>query len=324
MTPDGLTREQKLEIYYWMRLTRTYDDMMVAYWRQGRGLGGVFSQRGHEAISVGTGYALAPEDVVAPMHRDIGCYFLRGMTPRRVFANMLGRETGITRGRDANLHGAGDLSLQIVGFISHLPQSLPVALGVAMSFVYRSEQRVAMTYVGDGSSNAGVFHETLNIAAVQNAPLVVIVENNQYAYSTPLSQQMKVPDIARRADGYGIANMIVDGNDVEAVYVVTKAAIEHARAGGGPTLIEAKTMRMLGHAIHDGAEYVPRELLEAWEKRNPVLLFEQKLLAEGIADLAEIDEIKHRCEVEVTDAIEFAEQSPFPDAENVEQGVYAP
>jgi TPP-dependent pyruvate/acetoin dehydrogenase alpha subunit len=324
MTPDGLTREQKLEIYYWMRLTRTYDDMMVAYWRQGRGLGGVFSQRGHEAISVGTGYALAPEDVVAPMHRDIGCYFLRGMTPRRVFANMLGRETGITRGRDANLHGAGDLSLQIVGFISHLPQSLPVALGVAMSFVYRSEQRVAMTYVGDGSSNAGVFHETLNIAAVQNAPLVVIVENNQYAYSTPLSQQMKVPDIARRADGYGIANMIVDGNDVEAVYVVTKAAIEHARAGGGPTLIEAKTMRMLGHAIHDGAEYVPRELLEAWEKRNPVVLFEQKLLAEGVADQAEIDEIKHRCDVEVTDAIEFAEQSPFPDAENVEQGVYAP
>jgi TPP-dependent pyruvate/acetoin dehydrogenase alpha subunit len=324
MTTNSLTREQKLEIYYWMRLTRTYDDMMVAYWRQGRGLGGVFSQRGHEAISVGTGYALAPEDVVAPMHRDIGCYFLRGMTPRRIFANMMGRETGITRGRDANLHGAGDLSLQIVGFISHLPQSLPVALGVAMSFVYRSEPRVAMTYVGDGSSNAGVFHETLNIAAVQNAPLVVIVENNQYAYSTPLSQQMKVHDIAKRADAYGIANMIVDGNDVEAVYAVTKAAIEHARAGGGPTLIEAKTMRMLGHAIHDGAEYVPRELLEAWEKRNPVLLFEQKLLAEGVADQAEIDEIKHRCDVEVTDAIEFAEQSPFPDAENVEQGVYAP
>jgi TPP-dependent pyruvate/acetoin dehydrogenase alpha subunit len=324
MTTDSLTRAQKLEIYYWMRLTRTYDDMMVAYWRQGRGLGGVFSQRGHEAISVGTGYALAPEDVVAPMHRDIGCYFLRGMTPRRIFANMMGRETGITRGRDANLHGAGDLSLQIVGFISHLPQSLPVALGVAMSFVYRSEPRVAMTYVGDGSSNAGVFHETLNIAAVQNAPLVVIVENNQYAYSTPLSQQMKVHDIAKRADGYGIANMIVDGNDVEAVYAVTKAAIEHARAGGGPTLIEAKTMRMLGHAIHDGAEYVPRELLEAWEKRNPVVLFEQKLLAEGVADQAEIDEIKHRCDVEVTDAIEFAEQSPFPDAENVEQGVYAP
>jgi TPP-dependent pyruvate/acetoin dehydrogenase alpha subunit len=135
---------------------------------------------------------------------------------------------------------------------------------------------------------------------------------------------MKVHDIAKRADGYGIANMIVDGNDVEAVYAVTKAAIEHARAGGGPTLIEAKTMRMLGHAIHDGAEYVPRELLEAWEKRNPVVLFEQKLLAEGVADQAEIDEIKHRCEVEVTDAIEFAEQSPFPDAENVEQGVYAP
>ena len=319
-----LTVQQKLELYYWMRLTRTYDDTMVAYWRQGRGLGGVFSQRGHEAISVGTGFALEPDDVVAPMHRDLGCYFLRGMTPRRVFAQMMGRATGVSGGRDVNLHGAGDMNLNIVGFISHLPHSLPVAVGVAMSFTYRQEKRVAMTYVGDGSSSEGLFHESLNLAAIHNAPFILIVENNQYAYSTPLNQQMLVTDIADRAAAYGIPGHIVDGNDVEAVYAVTKAAVERARGGGGPELIECKTMRMMGHAIHDGAEYVPRELLEEWEKRNPVELYERKLLDAGVADQTEIDEIKHRCEVEVTDAIDFAENSPFPDAATVTDGVYAP
>jgi TPP-dependent pyruvate/acetoin dehydrogenase alpha subunit len=321
---DKLTRDQQVDIYYWMRLTRTYDDTMVSYWKQGRGLGGVFSQRGHEAISIGTGYALAPDDVVAPMHRDIGTYFLRGMSPRRIFANMLGRETGVTRGRDANLHGAGDLSLNLVGFISHLPQSLPVAVGVAMSFTYRDEARVAMTYVGDGSSSAGVFHESLNLAAVRKAPLVVIIENNQYAYSTPVRDQMVIEHIADRAAAYGIPGEIVDGNDVEAVYYATKAAVERARAGEGPSLIEAKTMRMLGHAIHDGAEYVPKELLEEWEARNPVVLYEQKLLDAGIVDEEELAEIRQRCEVEVTDAVEYAENSPLPDPATVEEGVYAP
>lgn len=319
-----LSPQQKIELYYWMCLTRTYDDTMVAYWRQGRGLGGVFSQRGHEAISVGSGYALEPDDVVAPMHRDLGCYFVRGLTPRRVFAQMLGRETGVSGGRDVNLHGAGDMNLNIVGFISHLPHSLPVAVGVAMSFTYRKEKRVALTYVGDGSSSEGLFHESLNLAAVHNAPFVLIVENNQYAYSTPLNQQMRVEDIADRAAAYGIPGSIVDGNDVEAVYCATKEAVERAREGGGPSLIECKTMRMMGHAIHDGAEYVPRELLEAWEKRNPILLYEQKLIASGVADQAEIDEIKRRCEVEVADAIDFAEKSPFPDPKTVSDGVYAP
>ena len=257
MNPANLEPRQKLELYYWMRLTRTFDERMVALWKQGRGVGGTFSQRGHEAISVGVGYALGPDDVVAPMHRDLGTFLLRGITPRRMFANLLGRETGPTGGRDVNLHGVGDLGLGIFSFISHLPQSLPVGLGAAMSFRYRDEPRVAVAFTGDGASNAGLFHETLNMASLYNAPLVVMVENNQYAYSTPTHDTMKVTDIAQRAAGYGIPGLAVDGNDVEAVYAAAAEAIERARAGGGPTLIEAKTMRMLGHAIHDGAEYVP-------------------------------------------------------------------
>jgi len=318
-----LTPDQKLQLYYWMRLTRTFDERMLALWKQGRGVGGTFSQRGHEAISVGASFALGPDDVIAPMHRDLGAFLLRGITPRRMFANLLGRATGVTAGRDVNLHGLGDLSLNIIGFIHHLPQSLPVTLGAAMSFRYRAEPRVAMTFTGDGASSAGLFHETLNMAAVYNLPLVIVVENNQYAYSTPLRQQMKVFDIARRADGYGIPGVIVDGNDVEAVYAVASEAVERARQGGGPTLIEAKTMRMLGHAVHDGAEYVPRELLAEWEARDPLDLFAAKLLAAGVADRVELEEIGRRCEVAVQDAITYAESSPWPDPATVTDGVYA-
>ncbi len=319
-----LSARQRLDLYYWMRLTRTFDERMVLLWKQGRGVGGTFSQRGHEAISVGAGFALGPEDIVAPMHRDLGTYLLRGLTPRRIFANLLGRATGITQGRDVNMHGIGDLDYGIIGFISHLPHSLPVGLGAAMSFRYRDEPRVAMSFTGDGASSSGLFHETLNLAAVYNAPWVCIVENNQYAYSTPLADQMKVLDIARRADAYGMPGVTVDGNDVEAVQAVAAEAVERARGGGGPTLIEAKTMRMMGHAIHDGAEYVPRELLEAWEARDPIACFEARLAAEGVADQTELAEIGQRCEVEVEDAIAYAEASPWPDPRTVKDGVYAP
>lgn len=322
-TSCSLTDQQRIELFYWMLLTRVFDETMVNLWKQGRGVGGTFSQRGHEAISVGAAYALGPDDVIAPMHRDLGAYLLRGLTPARVFGNLLGRAHGVSGGRDANLHGMGDLRHHIIGFISHLPHSLPVALGAAMSFVYRNEPRVALTFTGDGASSAGLFHETLNMASLWNAPLIVIVENNQYAYSTPLHQQMKVPDIARRAEIYGMAGVTVDGNDVEAVYTVVQEAVTRARRGGGPTLIEAKTMRMLGHAIHDGAEYVPRELLEQWEARDPVRCYRQKLLDEGVADETELAEIAYRVELEIADALAQAEASPLPDPATVEQGVYA-
>jgi TPP-dependent pyruvate/acetoin dehydrogenase alpha subunit len=319
-----LTRGQRLDFYYWMHLTRTFDERMVALWKQGRGVGGTFSQRGHEAISVGAGCALGPADIVAPMHRDLSTFLVRGITPRRIFANLLGRATGVTAGRDVNIHGVGDLSLGIFGFISHLPHSLPVGLGAAMSFRYRGEPRAALSFTGDGGSSAGLFHETLNLAAIYNAPWVCLVENNQYAYSTPVSEHMKIADIARRADGYGMPGVIVDGNDVEAVYAVVHAALERARGGGGPTLIEAKTMRMLGHAIHDGAEYVPAELLAEWEARDPIRRYEARLIAEGIADRPELEEIGQRCEVEVEDAVAFAESSPWPEPASVTDGVYAP
>lgn len=321
---DGLEPAAKLNLAYWMRLTRTLDDAIVAMWKQGRGVGGTFSGRGHEAIAVGAGYALGDEDVVAPMHRDLGCYLVRGMTPERIIANQLGKAMGVTGGRDANLHGLGDLSLNILGFISHLPQSMPATLGAAMAFQYRDEPRVALTFVGDGSSNTGLFHETLNLAAVQKAPLVVVVENNQYAYSTPLEQQMAIEDIVVRAAAHGVHGEIVDGNDVEAVYDSVAAAIGRARADEGPSLIEAKTMRMLGHAIHDGAEYVPRDLLDEWEQRDPVVTWEERLVAEGLLGEEMLARLHAECREEVEMAIELAERAPLPDPDAVATGVYAP
>lgn len=320
--PPAPSIDARLDLYYWMRLARTFDERMVALWKQGRGVGGTFSQHGHEAISVGAATALGPTDVAAPMHRDLGAYLVRGLTPRRIAANLLGRATGVTRGRDANLHGLGDLSLHLIGFISHLPHSLPVALGAAMSFRYRGEPRVALTFTGDGASSTGLFHETLNMAALYGAPLVVVVENNKYAYSTPIEQQTKVPSIAGRAVCYGMPGVDVDGNDVEAVLAVTQAAVDRARAGGGPTLIEAHTMRLLGHALHDGAEYVPPELIAEWVVREPVRAARERLLRDGATE-TQLAGIDARCVAEVEDAFTFAQESPWPDAAHVADGVYA-
>lgn len=321
---DALSPSAKLNLAYWMRLTRTLDEAVVAMWKQGRGVGGTFSGRGHEAISVGAGSAMAPDDVVAPMHRDLGCYLVRGMTLERIMANQLGKETGVTRGRDANLHGLGDLTLNLLGFISHLPQSMPAALGAAMAFQYREEPRVALTFVGDGSSNTGLFHETLNLAAVQKAPFVVVVENNQYAYSTPLAQQMAIDDVVVRAAAHGVPGSIVDGNDVAAVFAAVADAAERARSGEGPSLIEAKTMRMLGHAIHDGAEYVPAELLEEWEERDPVTTWESRLVNDGLLSDVTLRRLREECREEVDAAIAQAEKAPLPNADDVGVGVYAP
>jgi pyruvate dehydrogenase E1 component alpha subunit len=318
-----MTADQKLAVYYWMQLTRTFDERMLAHWKQGRGVGGTFSQRGHEAISVGAAYALGPDDLVSPMHRDLGAYLLRGLTPREIFSNLLGRETGPTRGRDANLHGMSSLERGIIGFISHLPHSLPVALGAAMTFRYRDEPRVAMAFTGDGATNSGLYHETLNMAGLYQAPLVLIVENNQYAYSTPCHQASKVKSIAAHATGYCLETTTVDGNDVEAVYGVAREAVRRARAGGGPTLIEARTLRMLGHAVHDGAEYVPRQLLAEWEARDPVVGYRSKLAADGVSE-DELETIDRRCRTEVMDAVTFAEASAWPDPSTVTHGVYAP
>ncbi len=322
--PDGsLPTEDLLQILYWMKLTRALDERIFMLYKQGRFPGTSFSQRGHEAISVGSSYALETDDVIAPMHRDLGAYLVRGISPGRVIAQHMGRVGAPSRGRDVNTHGIGDLSLNIIGYVSHLPQSMPVALGAAFSFQYRGADRVALTYTGDGASSEGGFHETLNFAAVLRAPLIVIIENNQYAFQTPLKYQFVIENLADRAAGYGIPGVAVDGNDVLSVHEATKEAIGRARRGEGPTLIECKTMRMRGHAFHDPASYVPQELIDEWAERDPLDLYTDRLRKQQILGDAEEQELESRIRREIDEAVEWAEASPWPDPGSLIGGVYA-
>ncbi len=318
-----LPTELLTQAHYWMRLTRALDERGAFLHKQSKIIGGYFSQIGHEAISVAAGLALGPDDVAAPMHRDLGAYLVRGLHPRRILAQFLGRATGVSRGRDANLHGMGDLSLGLIGFISHLPASTGVIAGVAHAFKLKGEPRVAMAFFGDGGASQGLAHEALNWASVFQLPMVVICENNQYAYSTPLARQMRIEHIADRAAGYGMPGVIVDGNDFCAVYEAASQAVERARAGGGPTLIECKTMRMRGHAIHDNMAYVPTELLETWARRDPIARIEALLRERGLLDDAGLAALLERIDRELDEAQAHAEASPYPDPSEVTQGVYA-
>lgn len=321
---DHGDRQLRLDLFGWMALTRAFDDAMVSMWKQGRGVGGTFSQRGHEAISVGVAMATIRDDVMAPMHRDLGAYLVRGMTPERIFSNLLGKATGPSGGRDANLHGMGDLELGLIGFVSHIPQALPTALGAAMALKYLGTRGAAVTFVGDGGVGAGAFHEVLNMAALWKAPLVLVVENNQFAYSTPVAEGLAIADIAGLAEVYGISGARIDGNDVETVHRTAATALEQARRGDGPSLIEASTMRMLGHAIHDGAEYVSTELLERWRLRDPIALHRSLLLSSGAATEPELDELVAAARQRIERAVAIAEADSLPDPGSLTDGVYAP
>jgi pyruvate dehydrogenase E1 component alpha subunit len=317
--PPDLLRQA----HYWMRLTRALDDRGTFLHKQSKIVGGYFSQIGHEAFSVAAALALGPHDVAGPMHRDLGAYLVRGLTPRRILAQYLGRATGVSRGRDANMHGMGDLSCGIVGFISHLPASTGVMCGMAHGIKLKGEARVAMAFFGDGSASQGLAHEALNWAAVFQLPIVFMVENNQYAYSTPLSRQMHIEHIADRAAAYGMPGVIVDGTDFNTVYLAAVEAVARARAGGGPTLIEGKLMRMRGHAIHDNMAYVPKQLLEEWAQRDPIARMEAHLRERGLLDDAGLTALIARIDSELDEAQAYAEEQPFPEGEDVLEGVYA-
>ncbi len=317
-----LTRQQYLDLYYYVRLNRAVEDMMVKLFRQNKIVGGLYSSLGQEAISVGTAYALEKKDWLAPMIRNIGALLVKGVRPRDIFMQHMAKYDSPTRGKDGTSH-FGDLDdLHIVSPISMLGDLIPVMAGVALAGRYLGQKTVAMTWIGDGGSSTGVFHEGLNFAAVQKAPFVLILENNQWAYSTPVRKQVPLENLADRAKAYGIDSYIVDGNDVVAVYSTAKEAVERARAGEGPILIEAKSFRRQGHAQHDPAEYVPKEMRAYWEARDPIALYEKFLSSEKLLDAKGKKEIEEKIDALLTAERDFAENSPMPPAEFAETGVY--
>jgi TPP-dependent pyruvate/acetoin dehydrogenase alpha subunit len=301
-------RELYLRMFRTMALHRAVEDRMV-------------SMHWHEAISVGAASTLRTDDYMAPIHRDLGAHLWRGMEPWQVMASFLGKETAPTGGRDGTLH-YGRLDLNVYNPPSHIPDNYPVATGGAFAFKYRGEDRVAIAYCGDGSTSRGDFHEAVNIAAVLDLGCIFIVENNQYAYSTPLNLQSRT-DFASKAAAYGIPGEKVDGTDVEAVYEATKRAADRGRAGEGPTLIEAVTMRMHGHAEHDPADYVPPQMFEEWLEKDPVELFAKRLLELEFATQDEIDQIRAEVRQKAIEARKKVLSDPMPDGSNVEVGVYA-
>ena len=311
-TKFKLSHEQLGEMFYWLKLIRGFDERLSALVKQGRVRSGVYTGIGQEAIIVGTCYALRKEDFICPLHRDLGSFLMKGVSPREMMGQMFAKETGLSKGRDSALH-SGVNELGIFGNTSMLGANLPVAAGLGLTFKMEKTDNVVVAYFGEGASNTGDFHEALNIAGVQHLPILFICENNQYAYSVPLEKSMAIDDVADRAQGYGFDGVAINGNDVLAVYQATQGALARARGGQGPTLIECKTYRWHGHSEHDKAFYRTNEELAMWKSRDPIPTFTSYLQHRNVLSDDKLKEIEARVRTTIDDAVEFASASPDPD-----------
>src|SRR5881296_4227664 len=318
----GLLREDLLGVYRNMVMSRGIEERGHILYRQGKIPGSFYTGRGNEGAAVGVATAMGPDDVGTPLHRDMGVHITRGVEPWRIFANYMGRVDGPTHGRDGNVHMA-DQRLGLIAMVSHLPAMLPVAVGCALAFRIREEKRVAVGWFGEGASARGDTHEAMNLAGVRKLPVVFVCDNNQWAYSTPTHLGFASQHIADRAGAYGFEGVVVDGTDVLAVYREAKRAIEKARAGGGPTLIECVTLRMEGHAVHDDAFYVPKELFEKWAESDPIERFRTWLRENADMSDEEEEEISSSVKKLLNDALQRAEESPMPETSKLTDGVYA-
>jgi TPP-dependent pyruvate/acetoin dehydrogenase alpha subunit len=318
----GLDREDLLQVYRNMVLTRGIEERGHILYRQGKIPGSFYTGRGNEAASVGVATAMGSDDVGTPLHRDMGVHVVRGVEPWRILAQYMGRSDGPTRGRDGNVHMA-DSKLGLIAMVSHLPAMLPVAVGAALAFRIREDRRVAVAWFGEGASARGDCHEGMTLAGVRKLPVVFVCDNNQWAYSTPTHLEFATEHVADRAQSYGFEGIVVDGTDVLAVYREAKRAIEKARAGEGPTLLECLTLRMEGHAVHDDAFYVPRQMFEEWAKSDPLERFRSWLRENADMTDDEEDEIASEVKRTLNEALRRAEESPLPEASSLLEGVYA-
>ena len=339
---ENLSRDQLLEMYYFARLARAIEERLVLLFRQSKVVGGLYRSLGQEGESVATAYALERTDAILPLIRNMGALTTMGVRPREIFLQYMAKADSNSRGRDLNIHIVnlpkdGEDAPVIVGPISMLGDSIPVAAGIAMgarmrrstawlqgdSPALRRKPLVAMAWIGDGATSTGAFHEGLNFAAVQKVPLVVVAEDNKYAYSTPIAKQMAIAKIDERAAAYGIPHEMVDGNDMLAVYDAAKRMVDRARAGDGPSLLGVDTMRMQGHAQHDEARYVPKAVLDEWAAKDPIARYRRHLLDADVAKPGELDDIDAMTKNYAAEEARVAEESAMPDPATVTRGVYA-
>ena len=324
VVPDGLDleRAQHLDLYWFMLLNRRLEERLVNLYRQGKVVGGVYRSLGQEAESVGTAYALEKRDLLSPLIRNLGSILVKGAEPADILKQYMAKATGPSRGRDLNIH-FGDLKKGFVGPVSMLGDMIPVMAGVALASRMKGEDRVCLVYIGDGGFSTGASHEGWNFICARRLPVVLVAEDNCYAYSTPTEKQMGNRDMVDRAAGYGCAGDQVDGNDVLQSYAAARRAVDRARRGNGPTLIEVKTYRRKGHAEHDDQRYVPQEELDAWEARDPVDRYRRFLIREAVVTEEQLERIDARIREKLDDAVAEAEAAQMPDPKTVLDGVWA-
>ena len=318
----SLEKKQFVELYRYLKMTRMFDEKTVLLKKQSKLTGGVFTSLGQEATAVGTAYALEAQDFIAPLIRDIGACFVKGIEPRTIFLQYFGRGNAPSRATDVQFHFA-DLEKGFVGPISHLGDMVSVMTGVLIASRMKKENRVAVVYLGEGATSTGAFHEGINFAAVQKLPLITVIENNGYAYSTPTRNQTNAAHFIDKAVGYGIKGLQVDGNDIIACYETMKTAAEYARSGNGSVLIEALTYRRKGHAEHDNQAYVPKGEINWWAENNdPVTRCEKFLIDEKILTREKMDEIEAEIKEFLNEEAEYAENAPLPIGEDAARDVF--
>jgi TPP-dependent pyruvate/acetoin dehydrogenase alpha subunit len=320
----GLSRDELLEMDYYLRLTRTLEERLVALFRQTKVIGGLYRSLGQEGESVAAAYALEYDkgDVVQPLIRNMGAILVAGAKPVEIIRQYMAKGDSPTRGRELNIHFGNPAKDGFIGQISMLGDMIPVIAGIALAGRMQKKNLVTLAFIGDGGSSTGAFWEGLNFATVQKLPMIVVVENNGYAYSTPTIKQTAVKTLADKAVGVGCFGETVDGNDVLAVYGATRRAIERARRGDGVTLLEVKTFRLKGHAEHDNQSYVAPELIAEWQAKDPLPRFERVLVEMGFAKREDFDAIQQRVKKEVDDATDEAERSPMPNPEDAGKGLF--
>ena len=318
----GLGEEKLKLMLRRMHEIRSFEEKAEELYIRGMVHGTMHLSVGQEASAVGAVSALEPDDYILSTHRGHGHCIAKGADIKLMMAEFLGKETGYCRGRGGSMHIA-DVEAGNLGATGVVGDGIPISVGVGLSIKLQRQDRIVLCFFGDGAANTGSFHEALNMASIWKLPVVFLCENNQYAMSTPVKKAFPIENIADRAAAYGMPGVVVDGNDVLAVYRATKEAVERARRGDGPTFIECKTYRWKGHSKSDQQRYRTREEVEAWKKKDPISRFRSMLIREGIITEEEAERIEREAKETIEEAVRFAQNSPEPSLEGIEEEVYA-
>jgi pyruvate dehydrogenase E1 component alpha subunit len=321
LTPS-LTKEKLIEMHRKMLKIRFFEEKVFELYAQNLVPGTIHLYLGEEAVAVGVCSTLRREDYITSTHRGHGHCIAKGAELKRTMAEILGKKTGYCKGKGGSMHIA-DFNIGMLGATAVVGAGLPIAVGAGLSVKLQGTDQVVACFFGEGASNQGTFHESINLASVWKLPVIFVCENNLYAMGTRQSRVMNIENIADRAAAYGIPDVVADGNDVLAVYEATQKAVERARKGEGPTLIECKTYRHKGHSRVDPAKYRPKEEVEEWLAKDPIRRFKEKLLQTNILTEAEIQRIEKEVLDEIEEAVKFATESPYPAPEEALENIYA-